>query len=64
MTTAGHLVFSPDPKGNLVAYDATNGRQLWHAHIGATNAPESYMLDGHQYVVEGAGDTLYAFRLQ
>ena len=64
LTTAGHLVFSPDPRGNLVAYDAANGKQLWHAHIGSSNAPETYMLGGHQYVIEGAGDTLYAFTLQ
>ena len=64
MTTAGHLVFAPDAHGNLVAYDAANGKQLWYAHIGATNAPESYMVAGHQYILEGAGDTLYAFRLQ
>ena len=63
-TTAGHLVFAPDQRGNLVAYDAAKGTQLWHAHIGASNAPESYMLGGHQYILEGAGDTLYAFRLQ
>ena len=64
LTTAGHLVFAPDMRGNLVAYDASTGSPLWHAHIGATNAPESYMLGDHQYVVEGAGDTVYAFRLQ
>ena len=64
MTTGGHLVFAPDAHGNLVAYDANKGTQLWHAHIGATNAPESYMTAGHQYVLQGAGDTLYAFRLQ
>jgi alcohol dehydrogenase (cytochrome c) len=32
--------------------------------VGATNAPESYMLGGHQYVVIGGGDVVYAFRLQ
>ena len=63
-TTAGHLVFAPDMRGNLVAYDAAVGKQLWHAHISPTNAPESYMMGGHQYVLQGAGDTLYAFRLQ
>jgi alcohol dehydrogenase (cytochrome c) len=63
LATAGKLVFGGDPSGNLVAFDATNGNPLWHAHIGTTNAPETYMLDGHQYVMEGAGDTVYAFRL-
>ena len=28
-----------------------------------TNGPISYILDGRQYVVVGAGDSLYAFAL-
>jgi len=28
-----------------------------------SNAPETYLLDGHQYVLVGAGDSIYAFRL-
>jgi alcohol dehydrogenase (cytochrome c) len=28
-----------------------------------SNAPETYMLDDHQYVMVAAGDTLYAFTL-
>jgi alcohol dehydrogenase (cytochrome c) len=40
-------------------------KPLWHAQIGPTqNAPETYMLDGHQYVLETAGGSVYAFRLQ
>jgi alcohol dehydrogenase (cytochrome c) len=27
------------------------------------NGPETYLLDGKQYVIAGAGDTLYAFKL-
>ena len=27
------------------------------------NGPETYLLDGHQYVIAGGGDTLYAFTL-
>jgi alcohol dehydrogenase (cytochrome c) len=63
LTTAGKLLFAGDPGGNLVAYDAANGNPLWHARVGVTNAPETYMLDGHQYVLVGAGDSVYAFRL-
>jgi alcohol dehydrogenase (cytochrome c) len=63
LATAGNLLFAPDPSGNLVAHDALNGKPLWHARIGGTNAPETYMLDGHQYVIEGAGDMVYAFVL-
>jgi alcohol dehydrogenase (cytochrome c) len=54
-----------DVDGNLVAYDATNGNPLWHAEMGAvlSNAAETYLLDGHQYVLAAAGDTVYGFRL-
>jgi alcohol dehydrogenase (cytochrome c) len=63
LATAGKLLFGSDAAGNFVAYDVTNGKPLWHSHIGAvSNAPETYMLDGHQYViVSGNGDRLYAF---
>ncbi|MEG9436087.1 acido-empty-quinoprotein group A [Edaphobacter sp. HDX4] len=63
LTTAGKLLFAGDPGGNLVAYDVANGNPLWHARIGVTNAPETYMLDGHQYILVGAADSVYAFRL-
>jgi alcohol dehydrogenase (cytochrome c) len=64
LTTAGKLVFSGDAGGNLVAYDAATGRPLWHSRIGnVTNAPTTYMLDGRQYVLAAAGDTLYAFAI-
>lgn len=63
LTTAGKLLFAGDPGGNLVAYDVANGNPLWHTRIGITNAPETYLLDGHQYILAGAGDSIYAFRL-
>jgi len=65
LTTAGRLLFAGDVAGNIVAYDAGNGKPLWHAYLGTTvsNAPETYALDGHQYVLVGAGDTLYSFML-
>jgi alcohol dehydrogenase (cytochrome c) len=64
LTTAGKLLFGGDLGGNIVAYDVANGKTLWHAHIGqVTNAPETYMLDGHQYLLVAAGDTLFAFNL-
>ena len=64
LTTAGHLLFAPDAKGTLVAHDAATGKQLWYSRINETNAPETYMLDGHQWVIAGGNDTVYAFRLQ
>jgi alcohol dehydrogenase (cytochrome c) len=62
LTTAGRLLFGGDPDGNFVAYDPANGNPLWHAAIGqVSNAPETYMVDGRQYVLVAAGDTLFAF---
>ena len=64
LTTAGRLLFGADAGGNIVARDPANGKPLWHARIGnVSNAPETYMLDGHQYIVIAAGDTMYAFTL-
>jgi alcohol dehydrogenase (cytochrome c) len=64
LTTAGKLLFAGDPGGNLVAYDPANGKILWHSHIGnVSNAPQTYMVDGHQYVLVAAGDTLFSFSL-
>jgi len=64
LTTAGGLLFGGDAGGNLVAYDAATGKILWHARLGQiSNAPQTYLLDGHQYVLQAAGDTLYAFVL-
>jgi alcohol dehydrogenase (cytochrome c) len=64
LTTAGMLLFAGDIGGNLVAYDPTNGNILWHTHLGQiSNAPETFMLDGHQYILVAAGDSLYTFTL-
>jgi alcohol dehydrogenase (cytochrome c) len=64
LTTAGKLLFANDAVGNLVAFDPANGRPLWHSHIGSgTNAPETYLLDGRQYILQAVGDMLYAFVL-
>ncbi|MBV8846488.1 MAG: acido-empty-quinoprotein group A [Bryobacterales bacterium] len=63
LSTAGGLVFSGDTGTNLVGLDAATGAILWHAglHAPVTNGPITYELDGIQYVVAAAGDTLYAF---
>jgi alcohol dehydrogenase (cytochrome c) len=65
LATAGRLVFAGDAGGNLVAHDAVTGKPLWHARIGnVSNAPQTYMLDGKQFVIAAVGDTVYAFMLQ
>ena len=66
LATAGDLLFGSDGAGDFIAFDPRTGKPLWHAGLAAnpSNAPETYMLDGHQYVVVGAGDSIYAFTLQ
>jgi alcohol dehydrogenase (cytochrome c) len=64
LTTAGKLLFAGDHGGSLVAYDPANGKILWHSRIGqVSNAPETYMLDGHQYILVAAEGSLFAFTL-
>ena len=64
LTTAGKLLFGGDISGNFIAFDPANGNILWHSAIGqVTNAPETYMVDGRQYILVAAGDTLFAFAL-
>lgn len=64
LTTAGHLLFGGDAGGNIVAYDPANGKPLWHSHLGLVSAaPETYMLDGHQYLLIASGDSFFAFTL-
>ncbi len=63
LTTDGGLLFSGDGP-NFVAYEAATGKPLWHSRIGASgNAPETYLLDGKQYILATGGDQLYAFVL-
>jgi acido-empty-quinoprotein group A len=66
LSTAGNLLFGSDGYGNFIAFDAKTGDPLWHAGLLAnpTNAPQTYMLDGRQYVAVGAGEYLYTFVLQ
>jgi acido-empty-quinoprotein group A len=65
LTTAGGLLFGSDGWGNFVAFDARTGEPRWHARLAAnpTNAPITFTLDGRQFVVVGAGDSLYAFSI-
>ena len=64
LTTAGNLLFTGN--GNyLIAFDQATGKILWHAGLtsGLSNGPITYLLDGKQFVVAGAGDTLFSFVL-
>ena len=66
LATAGGVLFTGDPSWNFVAFDSKTGTSLWHAPMGGpiTNTPISLMMDGKQYVMIAAKDTLYAFYLQ
>jgi alcohol dehydrogenase (cytochrome c) len=62
LTTAGNLLFAGDGAGNFIAHDAATGKPVWHTRIGnITNAPQTYMLDGRQYVTVATGDSLWSF---
>jgi alcohol dehydrogenase (cytochrome c) len=65
LTTAGHLLFSADNSGNLLALDPATGKALWHLNAGGRMAasPMTYELDGRQYVILAVQDILYAFAL-
>ena len=65
LSTAGNVVFAADPLNNFVALNATTGQPLWRANLGSaiSNGPISYQLDGIQYVIVGAGDTLFGFAM-
>ncbi len=64
LTTAGGLLFAGDGAGSLVAHNAATGKPLWNTRIGRiTNAPQTYMLDGRQYVIAATGDMLWSFVL-
>ena len=57
LATAGGLVFTGEGNGQLKAYDAETGSQLWKFQAGAgVNAPpSSYTVEGQQYIVVAAG---------
>jgi alcohol dehydrogenase (cytochrome c) len=64
LATAGRVLFTGDGSGNFVAFDATNGRILWHTRIGnISNAAQTYMVDGRQHVLVAVNDMLYAFKM-
>ena len=65
LTTASGLTFTGDSGNSAMALRTRDGETLWHSRIGRVgNSPISYEIDGRQYIVMGAGSTLYAFALQ
>jgi alcohol dehydrogenase (cytochrome c) len=65
LATAGGLVFAGDIEGNLIAFDAGNGKVLWHFQTGSSlyASPVTYSLDGRQYVAIASGQALVTFAL-
>jgi alcohol dehydrogenase (cytochrome c) len=63
LSTAGNLVFTGGSSSDLVALNATTGEALWQARLNSSvsNGPITYQLDNRQYVIVGAGDTLWTF---
>ena len=63
LTPGGNLLFAGGGSGNLVPFDPATG-PIWHSRIGnVSNAPETYMIDGKQYVLAAVGDMLAAYLL-
>jgi acido-empty-quinoprotein group A len=64
LSTAGKLLFTSN-MNYLVAFEPAAGKILWHAGLtGIPSAgPITYMLEGKQYVLVAAGDTMFAFTL-
>jgi alcohol dehydrogenase (cytochrome c) len=65
LTTAGHLLFTADVHGNLLALDPSSGATLWHAYVGGlmNSSPMTYELDGRQYLLSAVDSVLYAWAL-
>jgi len=63
LTTAGNLLFTGTGV-NLMAFNAANGKILWHAMMPSIpNAPITYMLNGKQHVLVICGNEIFSFVL-
>jgi acido-empty-quinoprotein group A len=65
LTTASNLLITGDDQKDAIIYSADKGQILWHYEMNANESSGviSYLLDGKQYIVFGAGDSLYAWSL-
>lgn len=65
LSTEGGLVFRAAGDGNVEAYDAQNGENLWRFQIGVGGGPlATYQIDGEEYVALTAGPRVWAFKLK
>jgi alcohol dehydrogenase (cytochrome c) len=65
LATAGNLLITGDDQKNVIIYSSDKGQALWHLELAANQSGGviTYLLDGKQYIVFGAGDSLYAWVL-
>ena len=65
LATASNLLITGDDQRNVIIYSADKGQVLWHHEIGANESGGviTYLLDGKQYILFGAGDSLYPWSL-
>ena len=66
LSTAGNVVFAGDPNEQPRRVQLPQpATPLWHANLGnvMTNGPMTYELDGTQYLVVAAGDTVFGFAM-
>ncbi len=65
LSTAGGLLFAGDNQGYLTAFDARNGKPLWHFSTGEkiTASPMAYSVTGDEFVALMSGPNVIAFGL-
>ena len=65
LTTAGHLLFTSDFTGNLLALDPESGKVCWHAYGGGlmNSSPMTYQWAARQFVLTAVDGVLYAWSL-
>jgi alcohol dehydrogenase (cytochrome c) len=65
LSTAGNLVFSATPSGNVYALDARTGKELWWFNGGERvyASPVTFLSRGKQMITIPVGDVLIAFGL-
>jgi alcohol dehydrogenase (cytochrome c) len=65
LTTAGHLLFSADTSGNILALDPVTGKTLWHLNAGGevVASPMTYQIEGRQYLIVPVQGVLCSFAL-
>jgi acido-empty-quinoprotein group A len=66
LTTTTNLLITGDDQKNLIIYSADKGQILWHHDLAENESGGiiTYMLDGRQWILFGAGGSLYAYSLR